>query len=329
MTAGPDPRDGREEAATAGHRRRGVLLAGRLLKWTLFAVVAVFVIRTLVERLGAVSWEDVRFDPLLLASAAACLVASLFLHVAALKLLVRAAGHPLGWRAVCSVWVAQLGKYVPGKAMTVVGAVWALTRNGVPPLVATGAVFRREGLVVVVGLMLAAPLTLWEPVRQALPLAWLWCGLLIAAGAVLLHPRVFAAVGNFLLRKIGRPPVGAPPRAGGYWVPALVVAAQWVLAGLSLWLLVRSLVPVDVAHVPLLISAAAMAGTFGFLAVFAPGGLGVREGILLVILSPVVGQGSAAVAVVAARGVQILVEAGLALAGFACLRYGDADQSSS
>ena len=289
-------------------------------KWALFALVAFFVGRVIVRRLCAISWAELAFAPHFMACAVVMLFGSLAMQAVVWRCLLHSASCPLNWRKAFSLWLPQMGKYVPGKAATVLGAFWLLGRYGVPKRVATGIVLIRTGIVVTVGLLIAAPLTLWEPVRSILPQAWLWCSLLVAAGAVLLHPKVFVRVENFFLRKLGRQTIQSVPGLHHYAAPVLAAGAQWALAGGSLWFLTRSLSPMPLAHLPLLMSASAMAITFGFLAFFAPAGLGVREGIYLVILTPLTGQGTAAVVVVAARAVQILVELSLAGVGLLCMR---------
>ena len=289
-------------------------------KWVLFALVAFFVGRVIVRRLCAISWAELAFAPHFVVCAVALLFGSLSMQAVAWRSLLQSASCPLNWRKAFSLWLPQMGKYVPGKAATVVGAFWLLGRYGVPRRMAAGIVFIRTGIVITVGLLIAAPLTLWEPVRSVLPQAWLWCLLLVAAGAVLLHPKVFVRVANFFLRKLGRKTVQSVPGLHHYAAPVLAAGAQWALAGASLWFLARSLGHMPPTYLPLLMSASAMAMTFGFLAFFAPAGLGVREGIYLVILTPLMGQGAAAVAVLAARAVQVLVELSLAGVGLLCMR---------
>ena len=63
--------------------------------------------------------------------------------------------------------------------------------------------------------------------------------------------------------------------------------------------------------------------TFSYLALFAPGGLGVREGIYLLVLSPVIGAEKTAIVVVALRLAQTLLELLLAAIGLWLLRRSD------
>ena len=153
-------------------------------------------------------------------------------------------------------------------------------------------------------------------------MAPVWCGLVLAAGLVLLHPRVFGGVSGFVLRKLGREPLPRLPSLGQYVLPAALAAANWVLFGLALWFTSLTVGAVGLEDVPFVVFAGAMAGTVGYLAFFAPAGLGVREGILLLALTEVLGgQPAAALVVVAARLLHTLVEVAQAGAGYAILRH--------
>jgi len=152
-----------------------------------------------------------------------------------------------------------------------------------------------------------------------------------ACGIVALHPRVFGGLVNFLLKKLGRAPLASVPSAGKYVVPVIASFAQWLFAGLALWLMTAAVIEVSPRLIPLFIATAALATTAGYLALFAPGGIGVRELLYLQTLGPMMGPQNAAmvaVVVVAMRLVQTVVELGLAAVGFAALRSHKRNASS-
>jgi glycosyltransferase 2 family protein len=125
---------------------------------------------------------------------------------------------------------------------------------------------------------------------------------------------------NFALRKLRRPPLERLPSLRFYIVPVICAFAQWVLAGLALWFMTRSITDaVPATRIPLFVSIAALAMTISYLALFAPGGLGVREEIyrrtLMILIGP-----QAAIVVVAMRLAQTLVEVLVASVGLAMLR---------
>lgn len=255
------------------------------------------------------------------APALACLWLAAGFAGATLRVLTHSVGARVDWKtAMAATWTPRVGKYVPGKAMSVIGAVWLLGREGVPAPAATTAVLVKTGVVTLVSLIVAAPVTLMLEVRQGFPAAlWITLGL-IAIFALCLHPRVFRGVADRVLRRLGRPPLQRFPRAADYAGAIACAAGQWVMTGLALLLAARVVADVPFADVLLYVPAASLAAALGFVAVFAPAGLGVQEGVLLLVLSPTLGAGPAALVAVLMRLLQTISDVTAALAGMAILR---------
>ena len=290
-------------------------------KLVLFCGVVIFIGRALWRGFATVHWSEVRFRPQFLALAGACEVGMLLTAGWVYRLLLRPLYGPLRWPGMFAVaWVSRVGKYLPGKFASVLGAVWLLRGQDVPVPVGTGIVFLRQGMLLSMALVVAAPLTVWQPVYARLPMAWVWCASVVATGLVLLHPRVFFPVGNWLLDRLHLPGFHVRGGHGDYLRVLVLMGLSFVLAGLSVWCVARSITDLSLRWLPVCVSGAALAGALGFLAFFAPAGLGVREGILLVILGQFVEAGAAAISVTAARLLTIVVEIVMASVGLTILR---------
>lgn len=291
-----------------------------LVRWSLLAAVLYFVGSAVVKRFEAISWRDIQFSPGQLALAALALVVMSLPGAIILRTLLRSFCKPPPLRALLAAnWVAPLGKYIPGKVASVAGLIMLLRARGVSGTVVGSVAVIRQVLGVTVALILAGPLLIWQPVRSQLPLAWLWCGLLVAGGIAVLHPKVLGPVTGWLLRRVGRPPLARVPRLREYVVPMLWATLTWTLFGTSIWLTARAVGPVPAAHLPVFISAGALAAVVGFLAVFAPAGLGVREAVLLIVLDQAIGPDAALTAVLS-RLLMTLVDISLAGLGALLLR---------
>ena len=192
--------------------------------------------------------------------------------------------------------VANLGRYVPGKVWQIAGLVALARGRGVSAATATGAAVLGQG----VGLVAATLVGLLSLRTVAQGEAWAWAVPVILLGGVVLGlaPPVFHAVVGawFRLAKTAVPEDLRPSRAFG-WL--LVALAGWVVYGAAFWALVEGL-GLDVAAVPTA-SAFAAAYVLGYLMVFAPAGLGVREGFLVALMAPQVGPGTAGAVAVIAR----------------------------
>jgi hypothetical protein len=304
-------------------KKRAPLLTAAA-KYALFACVLVLVCRALVRQFASIEWQEIQFCPFYIVLTALAAFAGRSLSVLAYRSILGGFGAVPPWReSMCIAWVPPMGKYIPGKVATVLGAVWLLRRHDVPGPVAGVAVFLLMGLRVLVGLLIACPLMLWAPIRSSLPMAWIWCVGLLLAGTFCLHPRVFGSLFAFLGRKLKRQRFPEMRGLGGYAGSVAVMFAQCFVVGLALWFVTKSITDLSAWWIPVFIGANALATSLGFLAFFAPAGLGVREGILLMVFSlvPDLGPGTGAVAVVAMRFTYTIVEVILAAIGLVILRW--------
>jgi hypothetical protein len=303
-------------------KSRGLSLLLAVVKWILFLVVLALVVRALAKQFAQIDFRTVHVQPLMVAMAILSMLLVPIVQLVSYRILLSAYSHQPPWRALAaSVWVPILGKYVPGKVASVAGVIYLLKKFQIPIAIAFSVVLVLDGMMAVSGLMLGAPLLLSGPVKHLLPQGWIAAAGVVACGLVCLHPRVFGWVTNFVLKKMKREPLDHMPDLKHYLVPVICVFSQWVLAGMSLWCVARSVTATPAAQIPTFISIAGLAYTISYLALFAPGGIGVREAIFLTTLHQIVGLGSdAAIVVVGIRVVQIFVEILCVLAGMVILK---------
>jgi hypothetical protein len=319
----PQPPEPPESIAAAPAKSRGLSLLLAAVKWILFLVVLAFVVRALVKQFSEIDFHAVQFQPLALVGAIAAMGMVPIVQLVSYRILLGAYMHQPPWRVLAAaVWVPILGKYVPGKVASVAGVIYILRRFSIPIAIAFSVVLVLDGMMAVSGLMLGAPLLLSAPVKHLLPQGWLAAIGVVMCGLICLHPRVFGWVTNFVLKKMGRDPLDHMPDLKHYLVPVICVFTQWILAGISLWCVARSVTITPVAQIPTFVSIAGLAWTISYLALFAPGGIGVREAIFLTTLHQIVGLGSdAAIVVVGIRLVQLFVEIVCVAVGLVILKY--------
>jgi hypothetical protein len=111
------------------------------------------------------------------------------------------------------------------------------------------------------------------------------------------------------------------PPLSSYAVPVACAFTQWVLAGLSLmWTSQAVTGQASIRDLPVLISLAALGQTIGYLALFAPGGIGPRDGIFFAALRVLYDPISASLIVPIRLVSQIIVDVSLAMVGLLILR---------
>ena len=279
----------------------------RWLTTAVLAVVAGFFVATLAAR-----WNDVislkwRLEPWLFAAATVLLALSYGVVACLWGLaLRRAAGTGLATGA--RIWfLSNLARYVPGNVWSYVGAVELARREGVARRVTLAVMALTQVLSVGVALVAGLPVLLAERARLGRPALLGAIVVVVAAGLAALFRRQLLALAR--RRVPGLDPTDLAPSAATVALLVVGYAVYWAVTGLAFATLVASMYPLAPGDVPLVVAAYAAAYAAGFLALLTPAGLGVREGVLVVALAPVLPAGPALVVALVSRLWMMLVEA--------------------
>lgn len=216
------------------------------------------------------------------------------------------------------LYISNLAKYLPGRIWQLSSAVYFLYREGVPPEEAAAISLLAQLTTLIAGIVIALPaLALWIDAFNR-GIIVLISGILFALGLsiFILFPNWWIAILNRGLKIFKRPSLQLryPRRLVLKYV--LLYLGAWLLLGLAFFLLVLALYPVPWSLLPLVIGAFVLAYVFGYLVILVPGGLGVREGILVLTLTLILPLSIATAAALLSRVFFTMVEflfAGVAL----------------
>lgn len=202
-------------------------------------------------------------------------------------------------------FVSQLGKYVPGKAMVVVLRTELIRGGKVNIAAAAASVFVETLTWIFIGSLIACAL-IFIQFRDQTALKWTAAALAAVAGLATLPPAF-----RFLASKLTRK---APETfAGLSWTTMasgwLLMSAGWCFNALSLCFILSSLPETDVAisDFPLALACVSLATVAGFASLL-PGGIGVRELVMIPLLGPRFGVPIAIIAAILIRLVWIAAE---------------------
>jgi len=211
------------------------------------------------------------------------------------------------------MFIGQLGKYLPGSVWPVLAQMELGHAYQVPRHRSASA----SVLAMVVSLLSGLLTALVTLPFVAGATAYRWAFALIPVLLAGLHPQVLNAILGRLLRVARRPPLDQP-LTGRVMAGALAWScSSWVLYGLQIWLLATRLGAPAGRTALLATGGFAFAWSVGFLVVFAPAGAGVRDVLLIAVLGPVLGVGSATAVALVSRALMTagdLLTAGLAAA---------------
>lgn len=283
----------------------------------LTAVVLYFVWRSVSTQLATSRFLELRFSPLYLIAAWAVIACYYLLFAGGLMLVIRAMGYRPLYRDVFKLsFAANLGKYLPGGIWQVAGKVAMARQAGVDRHAALVATTVESAVSVTGGLLLFLGTTLaGAPFPAGVPKWPLWA--LVAGILVALQPAIFArvvALGMRLLKIEGEPP---HLKLGQIVALVAYYAGIWLVAGGAFWLFTRSLTSDPGAGWFAYSGYYAAGAVGGLLVLFAPAGLGVREGFLVLLMRDVVSGGAATAWIVAFAARVWSTAAELVLSGIA------------
>jgi uncharacterized membrane protein YbhN (UPF0104 family) len=230
----------------------------------------------------------------------------------------------IGWMRILAEWgiklsypaalraemISMLAKYIPGGIWTPAARVVAARRAGVTDAaLVTSSMLLEAGISAVAGVIVfVVALPFVDNVDAPLiPLV-----IFGAVLAVLVQPRVFRPLAHKVLRRIGYQKELPDLRGRTLTGLLLFYAGTWVLGGLALWLLLRSVgAHPEAVTIVFLGGTAAVGAIVAVLFVFAPSGLGPREasmyGLLLAVATPGQALGAVALNRLALTAVEVLL----------------------
>jgi hypothetical protein len=278
------------------------------IKIILAAVVIYFAGRQLVNNWSSIKQFDWTINPYLLVLSVAMHLFTFLILSSTWCMLMKAFGHDIPLRYGYKVsYIANLGRYIPGKIWPVFGMVYLLNRIKVSKETALAS----WGIATLLGLppaFLAGfiaisfyPQMLSERLGFNLGVGPEVIVALIIVGSVITAfiPHRLLKLFNWILKLVRRPAVTFELNKaiilkvyGGYFV-------GWVSYGAAFYVFMRSIMPNPPVPVVAGIGAFVAAYIIGWMALFAPGGIGAREWVLTTVLTPFLGPVAAGVAITA------------------------------
>lgn len=222
------------------------------------------------------------------------------------------------------VSLANLGKYIPGKILFV-GNYFLLSREAGIRSKDVGTSFViSQCLWFVSACILAVPVisVLSSSLRYSIIFLPLVTGLVI-------HPKILNLILSLLgkiAQKFTRPEQDISLQISEhisyalYAKVILLYVLGWIIAGLGVYFGALAFYPIGIKDLPICLSSIAISTIVGFIAIFAPAGLGVREGLGAVILAPVVSIETAFLVMLMLRLVGVVIELCFALFSLAFIR---------
>jgi uncharacterized membrane protein YbhN (UPF0104 family) len=212
------------------------------------------------------------------------------------------------------IWFySQLGKYLPGKIWLLLGRIYYYESRGKSKeSISVALYFETVTVMIAGGVIFLAALVLFQetkPFYSGKEPLWLIPILILAFTSV--HPRFLQKIINWALLLFKREPICL---SISYWDVLRILfvsVVAWLVGGVGFYIFVASVHPATPQYILFLTGALAASSTLGLIAIFAPSGLGVREGALVYLLSFMMATPVAVIISILTRLWMTLIEIGL------------------
>lgn len=277
--------------------------------WRVLQFVVGAVLVGLAARSVLVNWQAFRAQPVewrfsttWIAASVLVVFASYAVLIEAWRRVVLSMGERLAFLPAARIWfLASLGKYIPGKLWAVAAAAVLAQRAGVDPAAAVAGALVLQALALASGAVVVA-LTAREAFQAvgawAVPTAVAVVIVSLAGLAILASQRLLDRISGLLPSSWPRLRAIAPKVLAAGFAANLFA---WTGYGVALLLLTRGLLPGVVLSLPQAVGVFTCSYLVGFIALFAPGGLGPRESVFFLMLAGQIGFKPAAALALASR----------------------------
>ena len=257
-------------------------------RWAIVAAIFLFLGKMVWNNWNQVRGASFTFEVFPLVLSTLIFVLSYFIQIWAWYLITLKLEVALSPAETLESWFySQLGKYLPGKIWLVVGRFYFYESRGKSKKnISVALYFEIVTMITAAGLIFLAVLIFHQEI--GLFRSWGrygWSVLLSLFGLVFLHPRVLERILKWALAPWKREPISLSiSYTQVLWILFLCILS-WVAGGIGFYFFVDSVYPVAPRYILFLTGALAASSMLGLIAIFAPSGLGVREGALVYLLS--------------------------------------------
>lgn len=262
------------------NRALGFLLTAAIFGWMIHKI--------------ALHWADVRerADSIsIIGFVIAAILFAVFLfafRAMAWRWIIKGFGHKLPVAPAVRIWsTSELARYVPGVIWQVAGRVYLVKPYGVSGTECAASQMLELVIFLLANILVGVGCLVFFGIRHVHGAARLWLfamAALVPLLGLLLHPKIFYGLLNRVMRRMKKPPL--TQRLAG---AKLFKLLGWTVLGLGLqsvavFLIVAPALGLHWSKYYVVAGAYSLAWCAGFLAFWAPGGLGVREAVLIAAL---------------------------------------------
>lgn len=266
----------------------------KFLAYLVIGVIFFFLFRNITS-----NWQEVKsaMSSFNLLNLAIIIVITTSLHILnslSWHLLIKSMGFKVAFFESMRIWMfPSIGKYIPGMIWQYLGRMYLLSQKGINKSQGSVVVLLDAIFTLAIGSLVSLLAVSYFnlPVNQNL--GWFFIVVIFLPLAIVLlvsNQKILSLIMQIIQKVTKRTYATQSFKFSPIWLTALsaITFSQFVIAGVVLFLITQNLTAVSSNHIFLFSGVYAASWILGYIAIFAPGGLGIQELSIATLLSPFV-----------------------------------------
>lgn len=257
----------------------------KIAKIGIVLIIFYFLGKNLYRNWGQIDFKQLHFDVPLLIVSILFLFIYFLLFVFGWELILKRLGVSLSFlKAIKIIFYSQIGKYLPGKIWVFVGRIYFCQQLGIPASKIFLSMVLEMALTIISGMVIfLVGLSIFPGAQIHINAFFLMVVVVILF--IIIHPKVFTRIINIFLHLVKKGPIRIDLNFSQICGIIMYYCIVWLSFGIAFYFLINSTTFIALSKIPLLAGSFSISATIGAMALFVPGGLGVREGVLALLLS--------------------------------------------
>jgi glycosyltransferase 2 family protein len=195
---------------------------------------------------------------------------------------------------------AEFGKYIPGKIFSYGILLYSYEKRAISKKI-IGLCSFQELIISNLAVIIISLISIFFTNIPELNKYKIFFIIILSFCFLILHPKILLPISNFLLKLLKKESMETPFSFWNTFFVLFLYTINWLFFGLAFYFFINSIIVFSFNNYFYSTGAFALSGLIGFLAIFAPAGLGVREGVLILTLSYIIPSAVASIIAITSR----------------------------
>lgn len=258
----------------------------KILSILVILVIFIFLVKNLILNWSKIPFDDLHFNALFLLISFLALIVHFMSYSKSWQEIMRALGSSISFTQ--SFWMiatTQIAKYVPGRVWYMVGRVYIGKKEKMSGESLAVSMILETCLLLISSSIIFLFSTIVVGKYSFINLSI--CIILLIVAIVILNPQILSRVINFFLKIFKKPRIKLTVSYLQILKLSIYFFGLWFAQIIGFYFLINAVYPISISKIFTLSAAYTLSWISGFIILFAPGGLGVREGMMTLLLSPI------------------------------------------